>query len=50
MKARDNIAFAAFIVSVSAMDSQKIMIPMLCCICSLLYLKRRAREYENENM
>lgn len=46
MKVRDNIAFMVFVVSASAMDSKSIFIPSICCICSLIYLKRRAMEYE----
>ena len=42
---RDKVAFVVFILSAAAMDSQDILIPMIACICSLLYLKRRAREY-----
>lgn len=45
MRAGDNIAFAVFIVSVSAMDSQRIVVPIICCVCSLIYLKRRAGKY-----
>lgn len=45
MKVRDNVAFMVFILSVSEMDSKSILIPSICCICSLIYLKRRAREY-----
>lgn len=40
MKGRDDIAFVVFILSASAMDSEKLYIPMMCCICSLIYLWR----------
>lgn len=49
MKVKDNIAFMVFILSASAMDSKSIVIPSICCICSLIYLKRRARENGKKN-
>lgn len=45
MKVKDNIAFTVLIISVSAMDSESIFMPAVCCIVSLLYLFRRSREY-----
>lgn len=44
MRGRDNIAFWIFMISVAAMDSKDMFLPMICCICSLFYLFRRARE------
>lgn len=44
MRRRDNIAFMVFMISVAAMDSKDIFLPMMCCICSLFHLFRRARE------
>lgn len=47
-KVRDNIAFVVFMISVSAMDSEKIIIPMICLVCSLLYLWRRGKNGRND--
>lgn len=44
MRRRDNIAFMVFMISTSAMDSKNILLPVICCICSLFFLFRRARE------
>ena len=47
MKVRDNIAFVVLIISVAAMDSEYIVIPTICCACSLFYLWRRGKDGRN---
>lgn len=46
MRARISVAFMTLILSVSAMDSDKLVVPLLSCLCSLSYLWCASRKEE----
>lgn len=44
MRVIDDIAFVFFVLSVAMMESESIIIPLSCCICSSFYFLWRGRK------
>lgn len=50
MKVIDVFSFILFVISVGAMDSDSMILPAVCCVCSVSYLLWRSNKLKGENL